>query len=49
VIFVQCPLLLPVQLPPGDIRQYSSTMMIAAGAPDRMEGVQVTFTFRTAR
>ncbi len=49
VVFVQCPLLLPVQLPPGDTREYSSTMMIAAGAPDRMEGVQVTFRFRSAR
>jgi hypothetical protein len=49
VVFVQCPLLLPVQLPPGDTREYSSTMMIAAGAPDRMEEVQVTFTFRSAR
>ncbi len=49
VVFVQCPLLLPVQLSPGESREYSSTMMIAAGAPDRMEGVQVTFTFRSAR
>lgn len=49
VVFVQCPLLLPVQLPPGDTREYSSTMMIAAVAPDWMEGVQVTFTFRSAR
>jgi hypothetical protein len=49
VVFVQCPLLLPVQLPPGNTRVYSSTMMIAAGASDRMEEVQVTFTFRSAK
>jgi hypothetical protein len=49
VVFVQCPLLLPVQLPPGATREYLSTMLIAAGGPDRMEGVQITFTFRAAK
>ncbi len=49
VVFVQCPLLLPVQLPPGESREYSSTLMIAGDVPDRRDEVQVTFTFRSAR
>ncbi len=47
LVFVQCPLLLPVKLRPEETREFSSTLMLAGGGPDRTDGMQVTFVFRS--
>lgn len=42
---LQCPLLVPVRLPPGDTREFVSEYLLLADAPETLEALQVTYRF----
>lgn len=46
LVFVQCPLLLPVRLGAREAKEFSTTFMVAGGGPDHTKSFQVTFAFR---
>lgn len=46
LVLLQCPLLLPVKIPPRESQEISSSFMIAGNAPARMRDFRVTFAFR---
>jgi hypothetical protein len=46
LVFLQCPLLLPLKIPPRESQEISSSFMIAGNAPAQMRDFQVTFAFR---
>jgi cytochrome c oxidase assembly protein Cox11 len=46
LVFLQCPLLLPLKIPPRESQEISSSFMIAGNAPEQMRDFQVTFAFR---
>jgi len=48
LVFIQCPLLLPVKLGPRDAKDFSSTFMVADGLSNPTRAFQVTFGFRPA-
>lgn len=49
LVFVQCPLLLPVNLRPHEAKDISTTFMVASGGPDQVKSFQVTFAFGPAQ
>jgi len=49
LVFVQCPLLLPVHLRPHEAKDISTTFMVASGGPDQVKRLQVTFAFGPAQ
>jgi hypothetical protein len=48
LVFLHCPLLLPLRLPPRESQEISSSFMIAGNAPAQMRDFRVTFAFRRA-
>ena len=48
LVFLQCPLLLPLKLPPRESKEISSSIMIAGNVPAQMREFRVTFAFRRA-
>ena len=48
LVFLQCPLLLPLKLSPRESKEISSSFMIAGNAPAQMREFRVTFAFRRA-
>jgi hypothetical protein len=46
LVFLHCPLLLPVKLPPREGKGVSTSFMIADSVPEQTRDVQVTFLFR---
>jgi len=48
LVFLHCPLLLPLTLPPRESKEVSSSFMIAGNAPAQIREFRVTFAFRRA-
>jgi hypothetical protein len=48
LVFLHCPLLLPLKIPPRESQEISSSFMIAGNAPAQMQDFRVTFAFRRA-
>ena len=48
LVFLQCPLLLPLRLSPRESREISSSFMIVGNASARAQEFRLTFAFRTA-
>lgn len=48
LVFLQCPLLLPLTLPPGKSKEILSSFMIAGNTPANMREFRLTFAFRRA-
>jgi hypothetical protein len=48
LVFLHCPLLLPVRLAPREAMEISTSFMIADSVPERTRDFQVTFAFRAA-
>jgi hypothetical protein len=48
LVFLQCPLLLPLTLLPGESKEILSSFMIAGNAPASMQEFRLTFAFRRA-
>jgi len=48
LVFLHCPLLLPLTLPPRESKEISSSFMIAGNAPAQIREFRVTFAFRRA-
>ena len=48
LVFLHCPLLLPLKLPPRESKEVSSSFMIAGNAPAQIREFRVTFAFRRA-
>ena len=46
LVFLQCPLLLPVRLGAREAKEFSTTFMVARSGSDQTTGLQVTFAFR---
>jgi cytochrome c oxidase assembly protein subunit 11 len=46
---LQCPLLLPVRLAPGEVREYQSEYLLLADVPPGAETVTVTYRFPVSR
>jgi hypothetical protein len=46
LVFLHCPLLLPVKLAPGATKEISSSFMVADSLPNPTRTIQVTFGFR---
>jgi len=45
LVFLQCPLLLPIKLPPRESKEISSSFMIAESVPEQTREIRVTFAF----
>ncbi len=46
LVFLQCPLLLPVRLGAREAKEFSTTFMVAEGSPTQTRAFEVTFAFR---
>jgi len=46
---VECALLLPVKLKPGEVREFSSTYMVRGDLPDGSKQVKVTYDFQVEK